>query len=189
MIVIQCGSRRPVGGAIALRPRPPLCAARAVREGSLRRFVANRVSAVAIGGRARSTVLPCMAHGHPIQDGRWCPAGGVAKGARIAPRRRRIGGASERRRRGPGSFPSLPWPRRAANARGDRARAEIGRAAFRGAAWGAPRRTAPNPRTWANRRRRPRRRAPRRRRSARPRWPPRHRWSVGRLPRCAASRA
>jgi hypothetical protein len=57
-------------------------------------------------------------------------SGGVAKGARIAPKRRQDGGASVRLRREPGSFPSLPWPRGATSAGGERARVAPRRASL-----------------------------------------------------------
>jgi hypothetical protein len=93
-----------------------------------------------------ATVLTSTAHSGLRQDGRSRPSGGVAKGARISPRCRTIGGASVRWRRRPGSFPSLPWPRRATSASGAR-----------------PRRSTP-PQSPSVARRRPRK--PRRRRPA-----------------------
>jgi hypothetical protein len=56
------GRARPLSAAAdALRVRFSLCATRAMREGSLRRFVANRVSVVVIGGRARGVCALCVA--------------------------------------------------------------------------------------------------------------------------------
>jgi hypothetical protein len=58
MVVLGAAARpRPEGAASAgaLRARLSLYAARAMREGSLRRFVTNRVSAVAIAARPEAS--------------------------------------------------------------------------------------------------------------------------------------
>jgi hypothetical protein len=148
-------------------PTSPLAASRAMRGRSVCRFVATRASAVACWWMGESTVLPSASVGRTSQDGGRDPGAlscltrpmagkvrtvepghsrGVAKDARIAPNGRHDGGARPRWRREPGSFPSLPWPRGAGGARGERPRAQ--RATARAAPAGArhaTRRPGPQP--------------------------------------------
>jgi len=106
---------------VAVRLRLLLLAVRVVRGGSLCRFVANRGSPVALGGRAAGVCGLCIAMRNkdrtpPSQ------AADVLPSARIAPKHPRADEERPRRRRRPGRSPSLPWPRTATNARGQRPR-------------------------------------------------------------------
>jgi len=156
-------------GAARLRspPAPPAPRGQGSEGRSLRRFVANRVSSVAIcrlarrGGRKNSSYRGYFCVHPEGASGRCCgrradraegAAGWRSERAAASPTGLvplvALAARSSGGRRRPGSFPSLPWPRGAAGAGGDRARSprcpgcpERQGAAESAAAPGAPRLT------------------------------------------------